>query len=163
MIKVAVVIPPWFGEELKGGAEQLAWQVSSRLNTCEEIDLTVLTTCSKSFLDSWFEDYYKEKEYIESGIKVKRFSVDKIVQKKFGGEANGRIISHKERGNFFPVSREDEEVFINENINSASLERYIDKNKDTYDIFLFLPYLYGPIIRNIKKSKRKICFTTLST
>ena len=37
MIEVAVVIP-WFGEELKGGAEQLAWQVASRLNIQDEID-----------------------------------------------------------------------------------------------------------------------------
>lgn len=153
MIKVAVVIP-WFGEELKGGAEQLAWQVASRLNTQDEIDLTVLSTCSKSFLDNWYDDFYEEKEYSEKGIKIKRFLVDKIQANNFG-LANNKIIAHKQKGNFFPVTRTDEDIFINENINSKSLEYYIEKNKDAYDIFLFLPYLYGPIIKNIKKVKNK--------
>lgn len=153
MIKVAVIIP-WFGEELKGGAEQLAWQVASRLNTQDEIDLTVLSTCSKSFLDSWYEDFYEEKEYIESEIKIKRFRVDKIQPNNFG-LANERIISHKQKGNFFPVTRADEDFFINENINSKSLENYMERNKDNYDVFLFLPYLYGPIIKNIEKVKNK--------
>ncbi|WP_321311672.1 glycosyltransferase [Halarcobacter sp.] len=153
MIKVAVIIP-WFGKDLKGGAEQLAWQVSSRLNIQKDIDLTVLTTCSKSFLDDWYNDFYKEDEYIVDGLKVKRFSVDNITPLKFG-DSNGKIISHKEKGNYFPVAKEDEDFFINENINSKNLENYIEKNKNEYDIFLFLPYLYGPIIKNINKVKNK--------
>lgn len=107
MIKVAVIIP-WFGKDLKGGAEQLAWQVSSRLNIQKDIDLTVLTTCSKSFLDDWYNDFYKEDEYIVDGLKVKRFSVDNITPLKFG-DSNGKIISHKEKGNYFPVAKEDED------------------------------------------------------
>ena len=47
-MRLALVIP-WFGRELKGGAEQQAWQIATRL-AAKGADVTVLTTCSQQFL-----------------------------------------------------------------------------------------------------------------
>jgi len=51
MKPIAFVIP-WFGESLKGGAEQQVWQVSNRLAKRGH-KVEVLTTCCASFLEDW--------------------------------------------------------------------------------------------------------------
>ena len=50
-MKLAIVIP-WFGLELKGGAEQQAWQIATRLAQRGH-DLEVMTTCCRSHQDDW--------------------------------------------------------------------------------------------------------------
>ena len=75
MKPVAVVIP-WFGENLKGGAEQLAWQVSNRLAQRGH-RVEVLTTCCKSFLDDWSTNHLRAGLKQVGGLSVRRFKVDK--------------------------------------------------------------------------------------
>ena len=67
--KIAIVTP-WFGKDLKGGAEQLSWQLSERLSNHDNIQLEVITTCSKSFLEDWFYNFYKEGISSENNIKI---------------------------------------------------------------------------------------------
>lgn len=50
-MKLAIVIP-WFGRELKVGAEQHAWQIATRLAQRGH-DLDVVTTCCRSHQDDW--------------------------------------------------------------------------------------------------------------
>ena len=50
-MKLAIVTP-WFGRELKGGAEQQAWQIAARLATRGH-EIEVLTTCCRSHQDDW--------------------------------------------------------------------------------------------------------------
>ena len=71
---VAIIIP-WFGQELKGGAEQLAWQVATRL--AERGDrVEVLTTCCRSFQDDWATNHFDAGASQESGMTIRRFRVD---------------------------------------------------------------------------------------
>ena len=89
-MKIALVIP-WFGKALKGGAEQHAWQIAKRLLDKKQ-KVHVLTTCSKEFLSDWSENHYEAKNYIEDGIKIKRFQVKSRNQKLFD-EVNAKLIN----------------------------------------------------------------------
>ena len=42
-----------------------------------------------------------------------------------------------------PVSDEISAIFASDNINSTALLEHLARNKETYHIFLFIPYLYG--------------------
>src|ERR1700709_38759 len=50
-LKLAIVVP-WFGRDLKGGAEQHAWQIASRLARRGH-EVEVLTTCCRAHQDDW--------------------------------------------------------------------------------------------------------------
>jgi len=154
-MRIALIIP-WFGKELKGGAEQQAWQIAKRL-TDRKIDIEVLTTCSKEFLSDWSENFYDAKKYIEDGVKIKRFSVKKRDTATF--DAVNRKLMQIPKTSLIPavspLSKEEENIFLDENIYSSDLHSYIVKQKDNYDIFIFLPYLFPNIIRGVSAVKEK--------
>src|SRR4051812_12867849 len=71
MKPVAVVIP-WFGRELKGGAEQYAWQIAVRLRARGH-PVEVLTTCCRAFLEDWSTNHFPAGVTEEDGVTVRRF------------------------------------------------------------------------------------------
>ncbi len=144
--KVAIIIP-WYGKELKGGVEQLAYQIAKRLNVHNPVE--VLTTCSKSFLDDWFENYYSPGEYMEEGVSIRRFEVDTTQPKNFG-MVNEQLLNLELEGmlpGLLPIPKEYEDIYVQENINSGALLNYLKEHKNKYHAFIFLPYLYGMIIK----------------
>ena len=50
-MRVGIVIP-WFGEDLCGGAEMLAWELANRLQE-DGASVTVITTCSQAHQGCW--------------------------------------------------------------------------------------------------------------
>jgi glycosyltransferase involved in cell wall biosynthesis len=149
-VKIGLVIP-WFGRELKGGAEQLAWQFASRLSRRGH-ELHVLTTCCRSHQSDWSENYYTEGTVFEpEGFSVRRFRVDQRDRKSF--ERVCRTLQEYDVTKLVPgvspVGRDDAAVFVNELIRSDELLTFLRKNKKTYDWVVFLPYLYGPIIHGV--------------
>ncbi len=154
-MKIAVVVP-WFGKELKGGAEQQAWQIASRLSI-RGIDTTVLTTCSKEFLSNWSENFYQEDDYNEDGVKIKRFKVRQRKQNKFD-VINAKLLNIPKSQlipGVSPLTEEEENIYLEENIYSEALQSYIIENKSNYDLFIFLPYLFPNIIKGIDAVKQK--------
>ncbi|MDQ3314777.1 MAG: hexosyltransferase, partial [Verrucomicrobiota bacterium] len=72
---LAIVIP-WFGRDLKGGAEQQAWQIASRLAQRGHA-VEVLTTCCRSHQDDWATNHLPAGVIAEpEGFSVRRFPVD---------------------------------------------------------------------------------------
>lgn len=146
---VAIVIP-WFGENLKGGAEQLAWQVSNRLaqrGHCVE----VLTTCNSSFLEDWSGNQLASGVEQIGALTVRRFKVDKRRADLFNN-ANSSALAvpvKNLKAGVSPFTYGSGDIFVAENINSLSLERYLRKNKKKYHAFVFLPYLYGVILNGL--------------
>ncbi|MEQ8190700.1 MAG: glycosyltransferase [Candidatus Eremiobacterota bacterium] len=149
-IKVALIIP-WFGKDLKGGAEQQAWQIAMRLSE-RKLDVTVLTTCSQSFSSDWSVNYYEPGEYKEKNFIIKRFPVIKRNSRIFDKVVGKLLALNKENlsPSASPVTRAEEEIYLSENINSPSLITYLRDSCDDYDIFLFMPYLFPVIIKGIK-------------
>ncbi|MEQ8220730.1 MAG: glycosyltransferase family 4 protein [Candidatus Eremiobacterota bacterium] len=152
-IKVALIIP-WFGKDLKGGAEQQAWQIAMRLSK-RELDVTVLTTCSQSFSADWSVNYYEPGEYREENFIIKRFPVIKRNSRIFDKIVSKLLSLNKENllPSISPVNRAEEEIYLSENINSPSLITYLHDNCNFYDIFLFMPYLFPVTIKGIKAVK----------
>ena len=142
-MKIALVIP-WFAKDLKGGAEQHAWQLAARLQQ-KGIEIEVLSTCSKEFLSDWSINHYQPKEYIESGILIKRFLVKKRNTQLFD-QVNCHLMNLSLDDltvGISPLDSEQEHVFLEHCIYSPDLQRYIEQNESAYDFFLFIPFVPG--------------------
>jgi glycosyltransferase involved in cell wall biosynthesis len=149
MKPVAFVIP-WFGENLKGGAEQLAWQVSNRLAKRGHA-IEVLTTCCASFLEDWSTNHLPAGARKSGGLLVRRFKVDKRNGDHFN-HANSHALAippENLKPGINPFTFGTGELFVAENINSLALERYLKWHKNRYHAFVFLPYLYGIILKGL--------------
>lgn len=150
MKPVAFVIP-WFGEELKGGAEQLAWQAANRLADRGHT-IEVLTTCCRSFLEDWSTNHLPKGVEKKGNLTIRRFKVDRRKADTFNS-ANTHLLHAQPESllpGISPCSLGTGDIFVTENINSLALEKYLKRKKNKYDSFVFLPYLYGPILNGLE-------------
>src|SRR5436305_11478081 len=69
------IITPWFGADLTGGAERQAFQIATQL-AARGHELSILTTCNRSFHDDWSVNHYEPGESHEHGLRIIRFPVD---------------------------------------------------------------------------------------
>lgn len=149
-MKPVAIVTPWFGSELKGGAEQQAWQLATRLSD-RGYAIDVLTTCSRAFLDDWAVNYYQPGLHETEKCRVLRFRVDKRQRQQFD-HANGLMLSLPVttlKYGVNPVTAEAANIFSAENINSTDLLNYLKTHEDDYHAFIFLPYLYGLILNGL--------------
>jgi glycosyltransferase involved in cell wall biosynthesis len=133
-MKIAFVIP-WFGENIPGGAENECKAIAENLQTIG-IEVEILTTCVKEFLSDWNTDYYYEGVFQENQMLVRRFFVRKRDTALFDS-INYKLMQDQK------ISFEEEEIFIQEMINSDNLYSYIHAHGADYDFFLFIPYMFG--------------------
>ena len=149
-MKPIAIITPWFGKALKGGAEQLAWQLAHRLHQ-QGISIEVLTTCCKSFFADWATNHLKPGKITENGITIRRFAVDSRSDQLFN-RLNQQMLAIEAtclKPGVNPVSDGTSAIFSAENINSAALLEHLTRKKEIYHSFLFIPYLYGPILNGL--------------
>lgn len=146
-MKIAIVTP-WFGEQLQGGAERIAWQAAHGLASRGHA-LEVLTTCSSNFSNDWSRNDHPAGTEITNGLTVRRFIVRPRQAERFD-RVNQKLValtpSALKRG-VNPVSDEESETFVEENIQSDDLIAHLAQSGSGYDAVLFLPYLYGPILK----------------
>lgn len=149
-MKPIAFVTPWFGKDLKGGAEQQAWQVTTRL-AGRRYEIEVLTTCCRSFLDDWASNYYSPGLYLEEGVVVRRFPVESRSHRVFDN-LNAYMVSLSRsdlQPGVNPVSPNESDIFVEENINSSALLKYLENHEKDYHAFIFIPYLYGPSINGL--------------
>lgn len=132
-MKIAFVIP-WYGD-IPGGAETECRQTAENLQK-SGLDVEILTTCVKQFLSDWNTDHFKEGTYKENGITVRRFSVRKRDTKKFD-QVNFKLM------NDCRISPVEEQIYMENMINSDDLYSYIRDHGNEYDHFFFIPYMFG--------------------
>ena len=146
-MKPLAIVIPWFGEDLKGGAEQLAWQVANRL-AARGHSIEVLTTCCAAFLQDWSTNHLPAGTEKTGELVVRRFKVDKRNGDIFNrANSHGLAVPHENlKPGINPFTFGTGEQFVAENINSIALERYLKRNQKNYHGFIFLPYLYGVIL-----------------
>lgn len=150
-MKPIAIVTPWFGEDLKGGAEQQAWQVATRLAQRGH-QIEVLTTCCRSFQDDWSVNHLKSGLSQEKGLNIRRFKVDCRDRASFD-RVNALILSLPSsalKPGVSPVTLQNTAIFCSENINSSDLLNYLKKYQDQYQAFLFLPYLYGLVLNGLE-------------
>lgn len=150
-MKLGIIIP-WFGRELKGGAEQQAWQVATRL-AGRGHHVEVLTTCCGSHQDDWETNNLPEGLAMErEGFAVRRFPVAPRDRAAFD-RVCGSLLSLDPatlKPGVPPVSAEDSTLFVNELIKSPALLDYLKAHGDDFTSFILLPYLYGPVLKAIE-------------
>lgn len=132
-MKIAFVIP-WYGD-IPGGAEAECRLTAENLQK-SGVDVEILTTCVKQFLSDWNTDYYKEGTYIENGITVRRFIVRKRDTNKFD-QVNFKLMNN------CSISPIEEQIYMENMINSDNLYSYIRDHGNEYDYFFFIPYMFG--------------------
>ena len=150
-MKLAIVTP-WFGRDLKGGAEQHAWQISTRL-AARGHSVEVLSTCCKSHQDDWQTNHLPEGLTSEpEGFKVRRFPVVKRDRANFDRVCRQllEIDPITLKPGVPPVPETESAIFVNELIKAPALSAFIANHQTNYDRVILLPYLYGPVLDAIR-------------
>lgn len=154
-LNIAIVIP-WFGEDLTGGAEMQAWQIATRLAQRGH-NIEVLTSCCYSFQSDWAENYYDEGITETNGVRVRRFKVAPRNREQFD-TANGYMLSIPKselKPGVSPVDPEKARHFVENNIHTPDMYKYLKIHSVKYDAIIFIPYLYGPILRGLPRVSDK--------
>ena len=146
------IVTPWFGRDLKGGAEQQAWQIAARL-AVRGHQIEVLTTCCRSHQDDWSTNHLAPGGSMEpEGFAVRRFPVairDRASFDRVCANLLALPIATLKPG-VSPVNSADAEIFTRELIKSPGMLEFLHRHRTEYDSFLFLPYIYGPILAGIQ-------------
>ena len=124
---------PWYGESNLGGAESLCRGVVKALIGAGS-SVEVLTTCVQQFASDWNHNFHPEGETLEGGVPVRRFPVRLRDVVRFD-QVNYKLMYD------IPVTPEEEQVFVDEMINSPALYEHISRHRD--EVFLFVPYMFG--------------------
>ncbi len=122
-----------YGQEVNGGAELLTKQYAEKLLPFYDVD--VATSCAKDYI-TWENEYQPGVENI-NGVTVHRFYTEKTRDIEYFTKITGEFYSHdlndleqcadwlKQNGPICP-----------------GLNKFIIDNKDNYDVFIFMGYLY---------------------
>ncbi|MFA5190136.1 MAG: glycosyltransferase [Verrucomicrobiia bacterium] len=150
-MKPLAIVISWFGRDLKGGAETQAWQIASRL-AARGHAIEVLTTCCRSHFDDCATNHLPPGLTREpEGFAVRRFPVTRRKRKQFDRVSSRlqRLPKTALKPGVAPVSAADSKIFSHELIKSPALLRYLKEHGDDYSAFVFMPYLYGPVLHGL--------------
>lgn len=138
-----------YGIEVNGGSEYYTRLMAEHLNS--RYDVEILTTRAIDHI-SW-KNHYPEGENIVNNIKVRRFSVKNSKDQKSFEKANSEYFSSNDKTIEKELRWIDEQGPLSED-----LIKYIEENKAEYDIFIFVTYLYYPVVRGLEKVANKSIF-----
>lgn len=134
MKKIGFVIP-WYGEDIPGGAEMELRGLVHHLQDAG-VELEVMTTCVKEFTSDWNINYHPAGLTKVNGITVRRFKVKKRNTQAFDS-VNIKLMNGQ------MLSKDEEQTFIHEMVNSEEMYEYMKLHKDEYALFVFIPYMFG--------------------
>lgn len=132
-MKIAFVVP-WYGE-IPGGAESECKNTAENLSR-NGIEVEILTTCVKEFNSDWSSNYYQEGVSQLNNVTIRRFKVRQRNTRLFD-RINLKLMRNQK------ISAKEEQIYIEEMINSDDLYRYLETHGSDYDYFLFIPYMFG--------------------
>ena len=135
-----------YGLEVNGGSEYYTRMLAEKLSPCYQID--ILTTKAKSY-SLWKNEYPADEETIH-GVTVKRFEVTQP-RKVWTQKITGKLIT------FFRLNTEKISGKWAEAQGPVcpDLIQYIERNRERYDWFLFVTYLYYPTVAGLPLVKDK--------
>lgn len=137
-------VTPWFGWDIPGGAEAELRGITGHLSDAGQ-EIEILSTCVEKFLSDWNVNFHNPGITVENGIPVRRFKVRKRNTKLFD-QVNFKLMNNQ-----LPLTKEEEEIYINEMVNSPDLYNYIAEHKDEYSLFVFIPYMFGTTYFGMKE------------
>lgn len=122
-----------YGLEVNGGSEFYTREMAEHMK--DDFDVEILTTKSVDYV-TWENYYEKDEEYI-NGVLVRRFTVDETRDMKSFSNLTNKVVNNSKR------TVEDERFWLSkQGPVSSKLIEYIKSNKDRYDVFVFVTYLY---------------------
>lgn len=160
-MKIAFVIP-WYGKDIPGGAESACRSTAVRLKAAG-LDVEVLTTCVKDSYGDWGVDFHKEGIELIDGVTVRRFPARKRDTKRFDA-VNKKLIAadlsqlrlrRAEDPGASPLFGNEEGIYIEEMVNSPALYDFIERKRDAFDFFIFIPYMFGTTYFGARSAGRK--------
>ena len=134
-------VTPWYGDNIPGGAEAELRGIVKHLKGTEA-EAEVLTTCVEKFGSDWNKNLHKPGVTEEGGVTVRRFQVRKRDTSAFD-KVNYKLMKGMR------LTADEEQIFVDEMINSDDLYTYIDEHKDEYDLFVYIPYMFGTTYNGI--------------
>ncbi len=140
-----------YGLEVNGGSEYYTRLIAERLVDHYQVD--VITTKAVDYT-TWEDSYTADEENI-NGVHVRRFSVKECRAKDFN-EYNGKYLARIGAGDF----DEDAEKtwFQKQGPYCPDAIEYIKANKDNYDAFIFVTYLYYLSVMGMPEVAEKAIF-----
>jgi glycosyltransferase involved in cell wall biosynthesis len=164
---IAIVVQR-YGKEIHGGAETHCRLLAQQLN--KQHTVTILTTVAKEY-SNW-EPYYTEGISIEDNITIHRFT-----NKPKGTRASLRYSRHKITSRLWyhyaakaiglngflkrttawynPSAKDDINWLEAQGPACPDLLKYIEVNKNSYDVFIFFSHLYYPTALGVQLVKDK--------
>jgi len=122
-----------YGEAVNGGSEAYCREVAEKLKDLYEID--ILTTCAEDYV-TW-ANKYDEGISVINGVTVRRFKNDKERNQKEFDSSTSKLIADKNHSNSQEV-----EWMEKQGPYCPKLLNYIKNNRENYDYFIFMTYLY---------------------
>lgn len=146
MKKLGFVIP-WYGDTIGGGAETELRGIAKHL-AAKGVELEILSTCVQQFVSDWGKNYHNPGVTEEGGLTVRRFKVRPRDAQKFDS-INIKLMNN------IQVSPEEEQIFMDEMVNSPDLYEYIATHKDEYSLFVHIPYMFSTAYYGILAAPEK--------
>lgn len=147
MRKIGFVIP-WYGENIPGGAENAFRDITTKLFE-DGVELEIITTCVEQFGSDWSVNFHKPGLTKNSiGIPVRRFLADERDAEAFD-RVNLKICQGQS------ITRTEEEVFMQEMVNSRAMYDYLQEQENDYEMFVGIPYMFGPVYQVAKMFPKK--------
>jgi glycosyltransferase involved in cell wall biosynthesis len=149
-LRLGIVVPR-YGLDVLGGAETFARHFAEHL-PASEFAVTVLTTCARD-LFTWYNEYAPSKTEV-GNVPVLRFPID---HRRRDARHFQHLTARINRGE--PVSVEDQAAWLEHSAHSPELYLHLAQHGSDYDLFLFLPYLFGTTIygSTVWPTKSVIC------
>lgn len=140
-------VSPWYGKNIPGGAELELRGLVEHLQAAG-VELEVLTTCVKDFSADWNVNYHAAGITTENGIAVRRFPVTAADRNTYE-KVNGKLL-HK-----LPLTKKEEDEYFENSVRSEAMCSYILENKNSYGLFVYIPYLFGTTYYGIQACPEK--------
>lgn len=140
-MRVAFVVP-WFGESIPGGAEAVVRELVRRMRW-RGIAVEVITTCIREFGADWSANHYRAGVRRTSFGPVRRFGVEPRDVRRFDRINRFMMFNARGRPGVSPLDPCEERTYIDEQFRCPTLSRYLMANRDAYDVFVFMPYMFA--------------------
>ena len=133
-MKVAFVAP-FFGARAAGGAEHAARSLAMQLSHAG-LEIEIITTYLRDLTTGLDRQVYPTGTSCEAGLCIRRFPVPQANMQHFGA-LNDLILSGCK------LTYAEELQFMTRHVTSPEMLEWIDKKRNAYDWFCFIPYLFG--------------------
>ena len=143
--KIALIVQR-YGREINGGSELYCRQIAGKL--AEDYNVQVLTTCATDYYD-WANHYPEGLQQVD-GIPVLRFRVDQKRDRNRFDRLSSRVYHNPHAS----LKDQMEWMELQGPLSSALID-YIRQNRENYDVFIFMTYLYYTTFAGLRQIPEK--------